>query len=71
MRGCITSGEQWTFFVYKCPKASGRRVAPIKREGEFYFSKQFNLGENLENLSLVLGLLKDLVCADFDSFEIE
>jgi hypothetical protein len=57
MRGCITSGEQWTFFVYKSPK--------------FHFSRRLNLGENLENLALVLGLLRDLVCADFDSFEIE
>jgi hypothetical protein len=71
MRGCITSGEQWIFFIYKCPKALGREVVPVKREGEFYFSRQFNLGENLENLSLILGLLRDLVCADFDSFEIE
>ncbi|KAH9978975.1 hypothetical protein BGW80DRAFT_1442847 [Lactifluus volemus] len=60
MRGCITSGEQWIFFIYKCPKALGREVVPIKREGEFYFSRQFNLGENLENLSLILGLLRDL-----------
>ncbi|KAH9978998.1 hypothetical protein BGW80DRAFT_1442860 [Lactifluus volemus] len=59
MRGCITSGEQWTFFVYKSPTASGRhrRVARIKRGGEFHFSRQFNLGENL---SLVLGLLSNL-----------
>jgi hypothetical protein len=70
MRGCITSGEQWTFFVYKSPTASGRhrRVARIKRGGEFHFSRQFNLGENL---SLVLGLLSNLVCADFDSFKFE
>ncbi|KAH9978809.1 hypothetical protein BGW80DRAFT_697234 [Lactifluus volemus] len=62
MRGCITSGEQWTFFVYKSPKASGRRgrVARIRREGEFHFSRRLNLGENLENLALVLGLLRDL-----------
>ncbi|KAH9978812.1 hypothetical protein BGW80DRAFT_697210 [Lactifluus volemus] len=46
MRGCITSGEQWTFFVYKSPK--------------FHFSRRLNLGENLENLALVLGLLRDL-----------
>jgi hypothetical protein len=71
IRGCITSGEQWTFFVFKSPKASVRRVVRTKREGVFRFSRQINLGENLENLSLILGLLRDLVCADFDPFEIE
>ncbi|KAH9978940.1 hypothetical protein BGW80DRAFT_706463 [Lactifluus volemus] len=60
IRGCITSGEQWTFFVFKSPKASVRRVVCTKREGVFRFSRQFNLGENLENLSLILGLLRDL-----------
>jgi hypothetical protein len=67
MRGCISSGEQWTFFVYKSPEASGSQVVRNKR-GVFHFSTQINLGENLENLSLVLGLLRNLVCADFDSF---
>ncbi|KAF8347289.1 hypothetical protein F5887DRAFT_1281371 [Amanita rubescens] len=51
LRGCITSGEQWSFFVYKGGDAS-RQIS---------IADQISLGANLENLSLVLGLLKDLV----------
>ena len=51
MRGCITSGEQWAFFIYKSNSAGG--VVSVASE--------INLGTELENLPLVLGLLRDLV----------
>ncbi|KAG6807299.1 hypothetical protein H0H93_001759 [Arthromyces matolae] len=51
IRGCITSGEQWMFFAYKKDGAAAKLA----------FSEQIDLGSSLENLALVLGLLKDLV----------
>ena len=58
LRGCITSGEQWAFFVYKGGDTS-RQIS---------IADQISLGANLENLSLVLGLLKDLVRLDSSSY---
>jgi len=58
LRGCITSGEQWAFFVYKGGDAS-RQIS---------IADQISLDANLENLSLVLGLLKDLVRLDSSSY---
>lgn len=55
MRGCITSGEQWAFFVYKTD-TSGRRIVAVAPE--------MTLGYNLEELPLLLGLLRDWVCHD-------
>ena len=52
MRGCITSGEQWAFFVYKTD-TSGRRIVAVAPE--------MTLGYNLEELPLLLGLLRDWV----------
>ena len=46
--------NSWAFFVYK-----GREIC---------IADQISLGANLENLSLVLGLLKDLVCLDSSSY---
>ena len=56
IRGYMTSGEEWTFFVYKSPTASGGK------EALFSFSKPISLGSKLERLPLTLGLLKDMVC---------
>ncbi|KAG2106733.1 uncharacterized protein F5147DRAFT_223085 [Suillus discolor] len=52
IRGVVTSGEQWIFFVYKRhPDGTGRVLS----------SEQYTLGENLEGLALVLGLLRDSI----------
>ena len=47
MSGCITSGEQWAFFALKA-------IQKVE-------VSEINLGTELENLPLVLGLLRDLV----------
>jgi hypothetical protein len=52
LRGCTTSGEQWMFFVYAANENGGGRVA---------CSDEFSLGEQLEGLPLILGLLTDWV----------
>jgi hypothetical protein len=54
LRGCITSGEQWAFFIYKSNSAGGPG-------GVVSVASEINLGTELENLPLVLGLLRDLV----------
>ncbi|KAH9978941.1 hypothetical protein BGW80DRAFT_1455646 [Lactifluus volemus] len=54
LRGCLTSGRVWLFFVYK---ALGD--APFKAEGEFYLSDPFELSPDIGNLPLILGLLAD------------
>ncbi|KAH9979025.1 hypothetical protein BGW80DRAFT_1282456 [Lactifluus volemus] len=52
LRGCITSGEQWMFFVYRGP--DGSRVPPLK--GQLYLESEIIcLGDDLKNLPLVLG----------------
>jgi len=51
LRGCITSGEQWSFFIYKSSEA----------RGEVFIAPEISLGNSLENLPLVLGLFHDLV----------
>jgi len=48
LRGCTTSGEQWIFFVYATNENGGGHVA---------CSDEFSLGEQLEGLPLILGLL--------------
>lgn len=58
IRGCLTSGEEWSFFIYKSPTASGGK------EALFSFSEAISLGSKLERLPLILGLLKDMVCAN-------
>ena len=58
MRGCITSGEQWAFFVYKSDSAGG--VVSIASE--------ISLGTALENFPLVVGLLRDMVCYPLQTF---
>jgi hypothetical protein len=50
LRGCTTSGEQRMFFVYATNENEGSRVA---------CSDEFSLGEQLEGLLLILGLLTD------------
>ena len=52
LRGCTTSGEQRMFFVYATNEKGGGRVA---------CSDEFSLGEQLEGLPLMLGLLTDWV----------
>ncbi|KAF8625759.1 hypothetical protein AX15_005212 [Amanita polypyramis BW_CC] len=50
MRGCITSGEQWVFFIYE------------KRDndkGHVSASVEYAIGPRCEGLALVLGLLHD------------
>ncbi len=53
MRGCITSGEQWVFFIYE------------KRDndkGHVSASVEYAIGPQCEGLGLILGLLHDWVC---------
>ena len=53
MRGCITSGEQWMFFIYE------------KRDndkGHISASVEYSIGPQCEGLALILGLLHDWVC---------
>ncbi|KAG2355513.1 hypothetical protein BDR07DRAFT_1464530 [Suillus spraguei] len=52
IRGVVTSGEQWMFFVYK-------RLAD--GTGRVLKSPQYTLGSNLEHLGFVLGLLRDSI----------
>ncbi|THH16065.1 hypothetical protein EW146_g4526 [Bondarzewia mesenterica] len=52
MRGCITSGEQWVFFVYE-RMSDGR--------GLVRSSPEFALDSELEGLALIVGLLQDWV----------
>jgi hypothetical protein len=47
------SGEQWVFFTYKENTNGGGTVASC--------SDQISLGEQLERLPLILGLLTDWV----------
>jgi hypothetical protein len=53
----MTSGEEWAFFVYKSPTTSGDKEL-------FSVSEIISLGSKLERLPLILGLLKDMVCAN-------
>ncbi|KAF8635363.1 hypothetical protein AX17_003932, partial [Amanita inopinata Kibby_2008] len=53
VRGFITSGEEWLFFVYKASDDELGRVV-------FVHDRVVSLGAGLESLPLVLGLLRDL-----------
>ncbi|KIM72900.1 hypothetical protein PILCRDRAFT_93275 [Piloderma croceum F 1598] len=50
MRGCITSGEQWLFFIYETTENAGLVSAS---------TDEYSIGLNFENLALILGLLQD------------
>ncbi|KAF8334622.1 uncharacterized protein EI90DRAFT_2993534 [Cantharellus anzutake] len=52
LRGCITSGEQWVFFVYSATSGGGGSVS---------CSNQYEIGPQYEGLPLILGLLHDWV----------
>lgn len=52
MRGCITSGEQWLFFIYEATEIGGFVSASID---------EYTIGPNFENLALILGLLQDWI----------
>jgi hypothetical protein len=52
IRGAITSGEQWIFFVYK---------RHTDGTGQVLHSPGYSLGPNLEDLTFVLGLLRDSI----------
>jgi hypothetical protein len=52
MRGCITSGEQWLFFIYETTENAGLVSAS---------TDEYSIGLNFENLTLILGLLQDCV----------
>jgi hypothetical protein len=54
----MTSGEQWIFFVFSKNASEGGYVA---------YSEEFSLGEQLEGLPLILGLLTDWVRSFFPS----
>ena len=54
LRGCMTSGEQWIFFIY---------TSLSSEKGHVACSDEFSLGTHLEGLPLILGLLTDWVCA--------
>lgn len=56
LRGCTTSGEQWFILVYSVDDSGGGRVA---------CSDEFSLGQQLEGLTFILGLLTDWVCPSF------
>jgi hypothetical protein len=51
-------------FVYRGPDALGNSAI----RGEFQHAKYISLGNDLENLALVIGLLRDLVSAELGSF---
>jgi len=53
LRGCITSGEQWIFFVYRMTDDGGG--------GFVSSSPQYSVGTQFEGLPLILGLLHDWV----------
>ncbi|KAG1808006.1 uncharacterized protein BJ212DRAFT_1580146 [Suillus subaureus] len=52
IRGVVTSGEQWIFFVYE---------RHTDGTGLVLSSPEYTLGRNLEGLALVLGLLRDSI----------
>jgi len=52
MRGCITSGEQWLFFIYEATKNGG--LVSVSTE-------EYSVGSNFESLALILGLLQDWI----------
>ncbi|KIK37568.1 hypothetical protein CY34DRAFT_810215 [Suillus luteus UH-Slu-Lm8-n1] len=52
VRGVVTSGEQWIFFMYE---------RHTDGTGLVRSSPQYTLGRNLEGLALVLGLLRDSI----------
>ena len=58
LRGCMTSGELWIFFIYTS-------LANESRGGHVACSDEFILGPNLEGLTLILGLLTDWVRSVF------
>jgi len=51
LRGCITSGEQWIFFMYSAGENGGYVSC----------SEEFNIGPQFDGLPLILGLLHDWV----------
>ncbi|KAG1778407.1 hypothetical protein EV702DRAFT_1278097 [Suillus placidus] len=52
VRGVVTSGEQWVFFVYE---------RHTDGTGLVQSSPEYTLGQNLEGLALILGLLRDSI----------
>jgi hypothetical protein len=56
MRGFITSGEQWLFFIYGTTENGG--LVSVSTD-------EYSIGSNFENLALVLGLLQDWVSLFF------
>jgi hypothetical protein len=52
MRGCVTSGEQWVFFIYEKQDDDKGHVAS---------SNELHIGPKFEGLALILGLLYDWV----------
>lgn len=52
-RGAITCGDQWIFFAYQAPK--GDNPAKYAR------TTMLRIGDNGENLDLILGILDDWV----------
>ncbi|KAF8316009.1 uncharacterized protein EI90DRAFT_3087136, partial [Cantharellus anzutake] len=52
LRGCVSSGEQWIFFVYNAASGGG---------GSVFYSEEYEIGPQYEGLPLILGLLHDWV----------
>jgi hypothetical protein len=52
LRGCVTSGEQWIFFLYNSADNGGGHVS---------CSEEYSIGSQFEGLPLILGLLHDWV----------
>ncbi|KIM71928.1 hypothetical protein PILCRDRAFT_747605 [Piloderma croceum F 1598] len=53
LRGCITSGEQWVFFIYEAKEVGGLVSC----------SSEYSIGQHFQDLPLILGILRDWVCA--------
>jgi len=52
-RGIISCGEHWIFFAYRAPDND--------EHGYYACIKMLDLGQNAENLDLILGLLRDWI----------
>jgi len=51
LRGCITSGEQWVFFIYEAKEFGGLVSC----------SSEYSIGQQFQDLPLILGILRDWV----------
>jgi len=52
-RGAVTCGEWWSFFAFETPKEN--------KMGRFGCVERLRIGEDAEDLDLILGILVDWV----------